>query len=431
MLQYILNEKRLFLTLLVWMAIGMISSIAALVFIPLHLLSMQNKQAYLLFLLGLWFMMLLSDSRQYFFGFAQTVKPVVMLVVAFLIWSDRQYWPKTNLYTPFIPFFIVASISLVNSPLQFNSIQKMASYFLLLYVIPQIVTRLLLTEKERFLKGVIAFGIIVLIGGLLLRYVMPNIVIFRDTGRLNGLLGNPNGLGIFTFVFFMLYILIRKYHRNYFSQAEHWIIIGAITLSLIFAGSRGGIFSSILFIAGYFIFQRSTALGFAVMISVFVSYQLVMANLEDIITNLSLQDYFRLETLERGSGRIEAYKFARQHIQLNYWWGKGLGYTEYLMHKYQDYFISKGHQGNVHNSYLTIWLDTGLIGLIAFIWGWLKNFYRASFFSPLIWAVLFGTLLTTSVESWLAASLNPFTIQLVIIVTLLSNDEFYVEDNVQ
>jgi O-antigen ligase len=84
-----------------------------------------------------------------------------------------------------------------------------------------------------------------------------------------------------------------------------------------------------------------------------------------------------------------------------------------------------GHQGNIHNSWLTIWLDTGLIGLILFCVGWLVNFVRAARFTPLVWAVFFGILLSASVESWMVASLNPFTIQLVIILTLLSDERFY------
>ena len=306
MIQYILREKKLYLTLLFWMAVGIGSSMAALVVIPLHLLSMRNKQAYLLFLLGLWFMLLLSDSRQYFFSFAQTVKPVVMLVVGFMVWEERRNWPTFNLYSPFIPFFIIAGIAILDSPVQFTSLQKLASYFLLLYVVPQLVTRLLYTEKERLLKGLVAFGVLVLIAGLALRYVSPGMVYFKE-GRFNGLLGNPNGLGIFTFCFFMLYMLIHKYHRHYFSKTEHWIILGVIAVSLILAGSRGGIFSSLLFILGLFLFERSSVLGFSVMISIFVSYQLVVTNMEEIITSLNLQDYFRLETLEKGSGRVEAY----------------------------------------------------------------------------------------------------------------------------
>ncbi|HLW08309.1 MAG TPA: hypothetical protein VKY45_12190, partial [Marinilabiliaceae bacterium] len=69
--------------------------------------------------------------------------------------------------------------------------------------------------------------------------------------------------------------------------------------------------------------------------------------------------------------------------------------------------------------------DTGLVGLVLFCVGWLVNFFRASKLTPMVWALLFGMLLSISVESWLVASLNPFTIILVIILTLLSDENFY------
>ena len=72
-----------------------------------------------------------------------------------------------------------------------------------------------------------------------------------------------------------------------------------------------------------------------------------------------------------------------------------------------------------------MWLDTGLVGLILFSFGWIVNFFRAASFTPLVWAALFGLLLSISVESWLTASLNPFTIVLVIILSMLSNPYFY------
>jgi len=65
------------------------------------------------------------------------------------------------------------------------------------------------------------------------------------------------------------------------------------------------------------------------------------------------------------------------------------------------------------------------VGLILFSGGWLVNFFRASRFTPMVWALLFGLLLSISVESWLVASLNPFTIVLVIILTLLADENFY------
>jgi hypothetical protein len=43
----------------------------------------------------------------------------------------------------------------------------------------------------------------------------------------------------------------------------------------------------------------------------------------------------------------------------------------------------------------------------------------------MIWAVFFGAILTTTVESWLAASMNPFTIQFVILLSLMGDENFY------
>ncbi len=426
MYQYLLQEKRLFIILLLWTAIGAISSMAALVLIPLHLLSLRGKGEYLLMLIGLWFIFTLSDSRQGLFRFAQTVKPFAMLIISYMVWEERHRWPATHFFKAFVPFFAIAIVGWMSSPYQFTSAQKMLSYFLLLFTVPQLVQRLLLVEKERFLKLFIGLGSIILGLGLVLKYTLPGFVLFVESGRYSGLLGNPNGLGIYAFCFLMLYTLIRHFHPYLVTKQEHWIIYGVIALSLIFSGSRGGIFSSLMFLAAYYLFQQSTLMGMIVMIATFASYQLVMANLETIIVSLNLQDYFRLDTLEKGSGRVMAHAFARKHIEYNYWWGRGFGYAEYLMLEWKDYFLSKGHQGNVHNSYLTIWLDTGLVGLLAVCWGWLKNIYDASKFSPLAWAILFGALLTTSVESWLAASMNPFTIQLVIIISMLGMEEFYV-----
>ncbi|MCW3807476.1 O-antigen ligase family protein [Plebeiibacterium marinum] len=427
MIDYIQKEKKLFLTLLFWMLVGIFSATAAMVIIPIHIFLHRKKESYLLLLLGLWFLFILSDSRQYIFHFAQSVKPLAMVVTAFLIWEERNYWPKHNFYIPFTLFFIITLFCLQFSPIKFKSLQKMLSYFLLLYIVPHIVQQALYLNKVRFLKGIIATGALILIIGLALKYISPSLVMFKG-GRYNGLLGNPNGLGIFAFCFFMMYLLIYKYHKHYFFKSEHLIILSIIGLSLILAGSRGGIFSSSLFLIGYFLFERSITLGFIVLSSTFISYQLVTTNLIEIIDFLGLQEYFRLNSLEEGSGRLVAFEFAWKQIQNNYWIGKGFGYTDYLMYQYKDYFLGKGHQGNVHNSYLTIWLNSGLLGLLAFLWGWLKNFYIVSLKSPLVWAVLFGVILSTTVESWLAASMNPFTIQLVIILSLLGNPLFYKQE---
>jgi len=243
--------------------------------------------------------------------------------------------------------------------------------------------------------------------------------------RFSGLLGNPNGLGIYAFMFFALVKVIFTYHSHLFTRKEKLGVYAIILLSLILSGSRGGMFATMLFMLGWYLFGKSKRLGFVIMISLLVSYQLILANLDQIASAFGLEAFLRVETLSSGSGRLVAREFAFSRIQSNYWLGKGFGYAEYLMKLYAEDFKGTEHQGNVHNSYLTIWLDTGLVGLIAFCYGWLINFIQAARMSPVIWALLFGLLLSTSVESWLAASLNPFTIQLVIILSMVGNRAFY------
>lgn len=424
MFQYLFEEKKIYLTLLFWIAVGAFTGPLVYVVVPLHLLMLHKKGEWLIVLLGLWLIFTLSDSRQGMFRFAQSVKPILMALAGVLYFTGNDAHKPHGFLTPFIPFFIIAGWAWFDSPVAMDSLQKTASYVLLLLVIPWLISNLLEQDRDRLLRHLILLGALVLVIGIVLRFAYPGFVIFKGE-RFSGLLGNPNGLGIYSFMFLCLTTLIFTYHPTLFQRGEKIVVYVIIALSLIWCGSRGGIFSSALFLAGWFLFRQNVTLGFVVMTLVFASYQLVTANFVDIVTSLNLQDYFRLDTLETGSGRLVAREFAWKHIETQYWMGKGFGYTEHLMHKFKDYFLNKGHQGNVHNSYLTIWLDTGLLGLIAFCWGWLRNFMRAAAFSPLVWAVLFGLLLTTTVESWLAASLNPFTIQLVIVLSLLGNGRFY------
>ena len=429
MFEQLLFDKKFYFILLFWVALGLFTGPLVYVVVPVHLLMLHKKGEWLVVLLGLWLMLILSDSRQGMFRFAQNVKPIVMALLGLLFFFDDPAHRDWRFFKGFILFFLIAFYCWLESPVAFDSFQRTASYAVLLVVVPWLVNRLLLIDRDRFLYHLVMLGALVLMVGAALRFVSPGIVIFMGE-RYSGLLGNPNGLGIFSFMFFSLFTIIITHHPRLFSLAEIVVVYLFIALSLAWAGSRGGIFSSLLFLAGWYLFRKSTLMGFVVMTLVFVSYQVVMDNFVDIVNSLGLQSYFRLETLDSGSGRTVAREIAWKEIQNNYWLSKGFGYNVVAFSKYADYFMQHGHQGNVHNSWLTIWLDVGLLGLIAFCWGWLRAFMLAASYSPVVWAVLYGLLLSTTVESWLAASLNPFTIQLVMILSLLGNPGFYENDTV-
>ncbi len=429
MLSEILKEKQTYYILAFWLVLGVLSNALAMVLIPLHLLVLKQKYGIpYLFIIGLWFILILSDSYQPPLDFAKDTKAFVVLILTFIMYSNgllSKRW--SSFYRPFIPFFLISVYCLSQSPNLFISIQKTLSYGLILLVIPALCNYLVRTDKNRFLTHLVILGTAVLGLGIVLRLISPQFVLFMGT-RYSGLFGNPNGLGMFTFLFLIVFTTIKEYHPQLFTRNQSYLIYVLIALSLYWAGSRGGIFASVLFLLGFYLFKSSRAIGIITMIGMLIAYQLVISNLEVIILSLNLQDYFRLETLESGSGRNIAFDFAWKHVQYNYWLGLGFGYAEELMQANQEYFATLGHVGNVHNSYLTMWLDTGLIGLIAFVYGWVKHFWKAYQNSIIAGAAFFAVLFNTNVESWLAGSLNPFTIQLVIILTLLINPEFYKQE---
>lgn len=144
----------------------------------------------------------------------------------------------------------------------------------------------------------------------------------------------------------------------------------------------------------------------------------------EIIRYLNLDNFLRVGSLATGSGRLVAWSFGWQHVQEHFWFGRGFSFTSYLYHMYQGHLAILGNQGNAHNSYLTIWLNTGLIGLITFVAGWFTYFKRAARNNYIAYPLMFVILFSSFIESWLSASLNPYTLQLLMMLALLTDNRF-------
>jgi O-antigen ligase len=390
---------------------------AAVIFVP----KFNKKPSYLIS--GFLFLLVLSDNLLRYFFFAATLKLIYVVALTLMLFQVYKHInPYFGVIFPFILFFFIAFSCIVGSPVGFDAASKSVSYVLLLLIVPTYLIHLLKIEKIKLLRLFILTGILVFTIGLLLRIVEPALSMPR--GRFSGLLGNPNGMGIFSVLYLAFITIVFYYYPSVISKREKYFFYIIIFISLILSGSRGGIFASVIFFVFQYLYKYSRLIGFVAVIFFGISYQLVESNFVEIVQSLGLEAYFRIETLEEGSGRKEAFQFAWSKIKDDPYFGKGFGYTEALMKQYAEELSDEGHQGNVHNSYLTIWLDTGLFGLIAFIFGWGYWFLKANKYSHFALPVMFAVLLSTNVESWLAASLNPFTILLVIILCLLTSKEF-------
>ena len=141
-----------------------------------------------------------------------------------------------------------------------------------------------------------------------------------------------------------------------------------------------------------------------------------------IIEFFQLQDFFRVETLEEGSGRIIGWAFAWQEIQNYYFIGGGFGHDEHIMRPNYWWLSKLGHQGGVHNSYLSMWFDSGIVGLILYFIGLLNVIIKSMKNSYLILAFAISLFFNVAYESWLVGSLNPFTIMFLIILTIFAEN---------
>ncbi|WP_165838168.1 O-antigen ligase family protein [Pontibacter arcticus] len=258
-----------------------------------------------------------------------------------------------------------------------------------------------------------------LIAGYLMYLANPMLVMYNEGGRSSGALGNPNGLGMFCFLFFLLYFVIRHYFPTLFSKRENIVIFALIISSLLWSGSRGQSLSVLIFLITQYLSKRNQIVG--LVLSAFLGIMLVSIDLDivAIAQALGFEEYLRVDTLDAGGGRVVAREFAWEQIQKNFWVGRGFSYTEWIYRQNYWELSLRGHEGNAHNAFLTVWLDTGLIGLLLFIIGWGFLFFKAAKNSYMALPIAFALITSNMVESWLVASLNPFTIQVLMILTLL------------
>lgn len=375
-------------------------------------------------LLGFLFILVLSDNLQYATDFAKVYKNIYIILLTAIVLLDRLNFDSFNgVFKYFLPFILVALVGLYASPIAFTSAQKTLSYLLLFLVVPQFIIVSFREYGPIVIKDLLFFALCLVLIGFVLRYTDPAIAISHG-GRFRAIFGNPNGLGIYASLLLILTVLAREYFGGLFSKNElRWLII-PLLLAILLSGSRTSILAAILFLLFVRFYRYSPFIGFIAFVGIAFAAEIVSSNLVELVRAFKLEEYFRLETLEEGSGRFIAWNFAWQEIQNQFWFGRGFAYDEWYMDRHQDFLNILGHQGGVHNTYLIIWLNTGIIGLLLFLRAWVLLFIAGSRNTAVAIPALYLVLFSVSLEPWLAASLNPFTILLITSIVIMTDEVF-------
>ncbi len=418
------KNKNLIVLISIWLASGIFFPISAYIVIPLTVLLLYKKDLHSEIFIGLFVILTLSDSRLGQLSFAADVKNIYIVMVFFITLKFRkENYFKINIYFYFIAFILIAFYCLLNSPTPFVGFQKSLSYIILIYVIPNYFSIIYKRDGELFIFRIVSFVFVLLFLGVAIGLINPNISYYVD--RYRGLLGNPNGLGIYVFLFIIFFSIVVESFPYLFSKNQKILVYILSYYSLIFCGSRSSLFAVLIFFVFKKFYKMSPWVSFLIFISATLSYELITSNIEGVIYSLGIEEYFRVETLKNGSGRLVAWEFAWENISKNFFFGRGFNYTEHLYFINFEKLNRLGHQGSAHNSYLTIWLDTGLVGLSLFLTALLTTFLKASKINIAAIPVLYAVLFSNQFESWISASLNPFTIQMLIIVSFMLCFNYY------
>jgi len=266
---------------------------------------------------------------------------------------------------------------------------------------------------------------IVMALGLILSRVFPGEMYL--VGRFRGLLGNPNGLGLFITNGFLLFQLVRQKSPSLFSLNFRRVFMTLVFISLIMSGSRQSMMVVLIFYSMSYIFKYSNWLGFISFLLLAFGFEFLIGQIPIVTKLLGLDKTLRVEDIEQireGSGRAISWAFAWKEIQVDYFAARGLHYTTYIFQYWREEFRALNHMGNAHNSYLTVWLDTGIQGAVALFGGVIYQFIRLSKSNYTALPILCGLAFSFMYESWFAASLNPYTIVVFLIISTM----YIVED---
>jgi len=353
--------------------------------------------------------------------FAKVLKPIVPLFLFLFFWRDREaFKPYPKLFLFFIPFIFVVTLGLMDSVDLAVGIQKTISFVLIYFTIPLFVLYLHRKYEDGFWKAVLTFIIGMLTIGLVLRFAAPDIAM--KLGRFKGVLGNPNGLGVFLNLTFILWTLIRKFELASFTKKENIYIITVILISLFWTGSRNGMMSMFLFYSMFKLIQINWFFALVVLSAILTFNDQLFLVFVGIVEFFGLEGYFRIDSIEEGSGRAIAWGFIWIKIQDYYFIGGGFGHDENIIRPYYNILSHQGHSGGVHNSYLSMWMDAGIVGLIAYFGAIVAVMVTAIKQNYIVIAFVTSIAFNINFESWLVASLNPFTVIYLIILTIFASN---------
>lgn len=312
-----------------------------------------------------------------------------MILVLFLVWIIKEIsnknliniiknLPQCRFFIPIILLLLASTISVFVS-FNFNAAAGIwKAYFaepLLLFLV--LVNNI--KSKNQINRVVWSLGLsafivsVIAILQYLTNFAIPASYDLPNIKRATSIYGYPSAIGLYIapILTLLVGIFILKY-KNISSQIKFILVLAIITLalSLILAKTEGAIIA--LFVATFFILMFTKWRWWIVSSSVIMGLLLfiIPQSREYLITLLTFRDV-------SGDVRLALWQGTIRLIKNNPIFGAGLAGFPYL---YEQYKEAKHVEISLypHNIFLNFWVETGLLGLISFVWI-IINYFREGF----------------------------------------------------
>lgn len=417
-----------FVAIPLWITTGMVFRPLNFLFVAVYCIYFYLKDRPDYILLGFLVLLVMGDSRQPIFLFSKPLRTEFFAIMAMFSLNDirKGVYNLNTKFFYFLPFFAFSFISLLNSPDVTTGFLKSISFIFLIFNGFHFIYNIFDRFGKAMLHDVLMWVVIVLLAGLLLAPISPEFCFYLGSFRYNGLLGNPNGMGIFIALLFPMFVYLFESHGGYTKGFKRFVFF-LLTISLLLCSSRNAMISVSIFLTAYYGLKGTLYRRIILFLGVFpiMLITIYSVDLEQMIINFGLDSYFRLKDFESGSGRIYAWDYALEIVEENPLMGCGFYCEEYKFRYEPSFFLwTTGHQGGVHNSFLAFLVNVGAIGLGLFLISWasvLSHIKKLKFLLP----YLAGVLVSAVFESWLIASMNAFHILFVLMVVTLLTDQKY------
>lgn len=232
-----------------------------------------------------------------------------------------------------------------------------------------------------------------LIGCLLLSALLFTIGVTtarRMTLKILGTYQDPNSIAaiLLSGASFAFYKTFQKPARSIVPNIIYGICFTVITAAIFATGSRGGLIAYILAILVYIIVIIPKQKRLKILIMVPLVLLILYLILRFTISQITFDRLFDFDSYTGGNGRIHIWTTALQEIVKNPLFGHGV-------FSHQGYFYEQfGRTLAMHNTFLFLLFEVGIIGFSLFIFPYIKTFlYAAKNKNAMICAVIISNVI--------------------------------------